>query len=74
MLFNRGDADFELLALVDFALLELGQLRAEVVYFPRKVGLDALYLGVSLDRGVSRPRQCLRRAPRISCRPIRSLW
>jgi hypothetical protein len=31
VLLNRRNADFELLALVDFALLELGQLRVEAI-------------------------------------------
>jgi hypothetical protein len=31
ILFNRSHADFELEALVDFVLLELRQLRAEVI-------------------------------------------
>jgi hypothetical protein len=31
MFFNRGDADFELEAFVDFALLELGQLGVKAV-------------------------------------------
>jgi hypothetical protein len=44
MLFDRGDADFELEAFVDFALLELSQLGVETIYLRRKVGLDAVDL------------------------------
>jgi hypothetical protein len=46
--FDRGDADFKLEAFVDFALLELGQLGVETIYLRRKVGLDAVDLGVEL--------------------------
>jgi hypothetical protein len=33
VIFDRGDTDFELEALVDFVLLELGQLRVDAVNF-----------------------------------------
>jgi hypothetical protein len=44
--FNRGDADFQLKALVNFGFLELGQLGVEAIDFAREVGLDGGYSGV----------------------------
>jgi hypothetical protein len=44
VLFNCGDADCELEALVDFVLLELGQFGVEAIYLPREVSLDAVNL------------------------------
>ncbi len=46
VLFDRGDADFELQTLVDLMLLELGQLRVEPIDFGSKVGLDVVDLGI----------------------------
>jgi hypothetical protein len=43
-----GHADFKLEALVDFVLLELGQLGVEAIDFGRKIGLDAVDLCVEL--------------------------
>ena len=48
VLFDRGDADFKLQALVYFVLLELGQLGVDAIYLPGQVGLYAGEPGVQL--------------------------
>jgi hypothetical protein len=44
VLLDRGDANFELEALVDFALLEFRQLRAQAINVADEGGLDAINL------------------------------
>jgi hypothetical protein len=46
MLFDGGNADFELEAFVDLAFLELGQLGVEAIDFTSEVGFDAVDLCV----------------------------
>jgi hypothetical protein len=55
VLFDGGDADFELEAFVDFVLLELGQLGVEVINFSRKLGLDAVDFCVKLVDALVQP-------------------
>jgi hypothetical protein len=53
MLFDCGDADFELEALIYFALLKLGQLGVKAINFGGKVGLHAVFVS-NLSMRVSR--------------------